>query len=185
LYSRIKGKDSLAIVNIEKALATDPNKLELLKEAGMIYNKLKKFDQSVLYFEKYIAVAPKVQLVDYQLLGLAANYGKMYAKSDSAFTKILEIKPDYADGYYWRGANAAGLDPNFTTPVAKEYWEKYLTLAEPTPEKYKKNLVNTYNYLAQYYIKNDDNTKAKEYFNKTLALDAENKIAKDFLKQLK
>lgn len=185
LYSRVKGKDSLAIVNIEKALATDPNKTELVKEAGSIYYKLKRYDQSIVYFERYIASTPKVLLVDYQLLGLAAHYGKMYAKSDSAFAKILEIKPDYADGYFWRGANSAGLDPEFKTAVAKEYWEKYLTLAEPTPDKFKKNLVNTYNYLGQYWIKNDDNAKAKEYFNKALALDPENKIAKDLVKQLK
>jgi Tfp pilus assembly protein PilF len=188
LYSRMKGKDSLAIVNIEKALAMDPNKIELLKEAGMIYNKLKRFDQSVMYFEQYITSAPKVLLVDYQLLGLASFYGKQYPKSDSAFSKIIELKPDYADGYYWKGAIAAGIDTEFKTTTAKDYWEKYLTLTEATPEKYKKNLVNTYNYLAQYWIKNDNNLKnlkAKEYFNKALVLDPENKIAKDYLKQLK
>lgn len=185
LYSRIKGKDSLAIMNIDKALALDPNKVELIKEAGMIYNKLKRFDQSIQYFEKYIGSAPKVQLVDYQLLGLASFYGKQYSKSDSAFAKILELKPDYADGYYWRGAIAAGSDPEFKTTVAKDFWDKYLSLTEATPEKFKKNLVNTYNYLAQYYIKNDNNAKAKEYFNKAIGLDPENKIAKDFLKQLK
>ncbi|MCU0442324.1 MAG: tetratricopeptide repeat protein [Bacteroidia bacterium] len=185
LYARIKGKDSLAIVNIEQALATDPNKSELLKEAGMIYNKLKRFDQSVMYFEKYIGSTTKVQLVDYQLLGLAAYYGKQYPKSDSAFAKILELKPDYADGYYWRGAIAAGSDPEFKTPIAKDYWEKYLTLTEATPDKFKKNLITTYNNLGVYYIKNDNNAKAKEYYNKALGLDPENKTAKDMLKQIK
>ncbi|MES2558947.1 MAG: tetratricopeptide repeat protein [Bacteroidota bacterium] len=185
LYARIKGKDSLAIVNINKAIEMDPNKVELIKESAMIYNKLKRFDQSVIYFEKYISVTPKVQLVDYQLLGLAAYYGKQYAKSDSAFAKILEIKPDYADGYYWRGANAAFIDPEFKTTVAKDFWEKYLSLTEATPDKYKKNLINTYNNLGVYYIKTDNNAKAKEYYNKTLTLDPENKEAKERLKLLK
>lgn len=185
LYSRIKGKDSLAIINIDKALAMDPNKIELLKEAGMIYNKLKRFDQSISYFEKYIAATPKVQLVDYQLLGLAAYYGKQHAKSDSAFAKILELKPDYADGYYWRGANAAALDPEFKQTIAKDYWEKYISLTEATPEKYKKNILTTYYNLAIYYIKNDNNNKAKEYCNKALLLDPENKNAKELLKQIK
>jgi tetratricopeptide (TPR) repeat protein len=80
---------------------------------------------------------------------------------------------------------AAGIDPEFKSTSAKDYWEKYLTLTEATPEKYKKNLVNTYNYLAQYWIKNDNNSKAKEYFTKALILDPENKIAKDYLKQIK
>lgn len=185
LYARIKGKDSLAIMNIDRALALDPNKTELLKEAGMIYNKLKRFDQSIMYFEKYIGSTQKVLLVDYQLLGLASYYGKYFSKSDSAFAKILELKPDYADGYYWRGAAAAGNDPEFKTTAAKDFWEKYLSLTEATPEKFKKNLVNTYNNLGVYYIKTDNNAKAKEYYNKTLAIDPENKEAKERIKQLK
>lgn len=185
LYSRIPGEDSLAVVNITKAIEMDPNKVELLKEAGMIYNKLKRFDQAIVYFERYISVAPKVQLVDYQLLGLASYYGKQYPKADSAFAKLLELKPDYVDGYYWRGAIAAQIDPQFKTPAAKDFYEKYLTLAEPTPEKYKKNLINVYNNMGYIYIQADSNVKAKEFYHKVLALDPENKNAKDMLKQLK
>jgi tetratricopeptide (TPR) repeat protein len=185
LYSRIPGKDSLAVLNIAKAIETDPNKVELLKEAGMIYNKLKRFDQAIEYFEKYISVAPKVQLVDYQLLGLASYYGKQYPKADSAFAKILELKPDYVDGYYWRGAIAAQIDPTFKTPVAKDFYEKYLSLAEPTPDKYKKNLITVYNNMGYIYIQADNNAKAKEYYNKALELDPENKNAKEMLKQMK
>jgi Tfp pilus assembly protein PilF len=95
------------------------------------------------------------------------------------------LKPDYADGYYWRGAAAAGNDPEFKTTAAKDFWEKYLSLTEATPEKFKKNLVNTYNNLGVYYIKTDNNAKAKEYYNKTLAIDPENKEAKERIKQLK
>lgn len=185
LYSRIKGQDSLAILYINKAVEMDPNKIELVKETAMIYYKLKHFDQAVVNFEKYIAATPKVLLVDYQILGLAAYYGKEYAKSDSAYAKLLELKPDYADGYYWRGAIAAGLDPNFKTTAAKDFWEKYLSLTEATPEKYKKNLISTYNNLGVYYIQTDNNAKAKEYYNKTLTLDPDNKEAKERLKQLK
>jgi Tfp pilus assembly protein PilF len=46
-------------------------------------------------------------------------------------------------------------------------------------------LVNTYNNLGVYYIKTDNNAKAKEYYNKTLAIDPENKEAKERIKQLK
>jgi hypothetical protein len=59
-------------------------------------------------------------------------------------------------------------------------------MAEPSAEKYKSNLISAYGYLAGFAIKiDDDNTKAKEYLNKLLILDPENKTAKDYLKQLK
>lgn len=185
LYSRLSGFDSLAIYNIEKAIELAPEKIELNKEAGQIYNRIKRFDKSVVCFETYISKASKVTLVDYQLLGLAAYYGKQFAKSDSAFAKIIEQKPDYADGYYWRGINNASLDPDFKTTVAKEFFEKYISMAEGDPVKNKRNLVSSYNTLGFYYIKNDNNAKAKEYFNKTNSIDAGNKTATDILKQLK
>lgn len=185
LYSRIAGKDSLTIYYISKAIELAPEKVELNKEAGQIFNRLRKFDQSIYYFETYIAKAPKVSLVDYQLLGLAAYYGKQHAKSDSAFARILELKPDYADGYYWRGINQAALDPEFKGVAARDLFEKYIGMAEGDPVKNKKNLISSYNTLAVYYIKNDNNNKAKELLNKTIALDANNKSAKDLLKQLK
>ncbi len=185
LYSRIPGNDSLAIYNIGKAMELAPEKIELNKEAGQIYNRIKRFDKSVVCFETYISKATKVTLVDYQLLGLAAYYGKQFAKSDSAFAKIIEQKPDYADGYYWRGINNASLDQEFKTTVAKEFLEKYINLAEGDPVKNKKNLSSAYNTLGFYYIKNDNNAKAKEFFNKTISIDAANKTAADILKQLK
>jgi tetratricopeptide (TPR) repeat protein len=185
LYSRIPDKDSLAVMYISKAIEMDPNKTELVKEAGMIFNKLRRFDQAIVYFERYIATTPKVQLVDYQLLGLASYYAKQYPKADSAFAKILELKPDYVDGYYWRGAIAAQMDPQFKTSIAKDFYEKYMSLAEPTPDKYKKNLINVYNNMGYIYIQADNNTKAKEFYNKVLALDPANQNAKDMLKQLK
>jgi len=185
LYSRIKGQDSMAINFINKALAADPNKTELLKEAGMIYYKLKRYDKAIGYFEQYILKTSKVLLVDYQVLGLASYYGKEYAKSDSAYAKILELKPDYADGYYWRGNTNAALDPDFKTDIAKNFWEQYVVLTEATPEKYKRNLLNTYEYLAVYYIQKDNNAKAKEYYMKYLALDPTNETIKNNLKQLK
>ncbi len=185
LYSRIAGKDSLASVNIQKAIELAPEKTELVREAGMIFNKLKRFDQSVMYFEMYIAKTSKVTLVDYQLLGLAAYYGKKYSKSDSAFAKILELKPDYADGYFWRGVNNAALDPDFKTPIVKEFLEKYLSTAEADPVKNKRNLITAYNTMGQYYIQKEDNANAKLFFQKTLALDPENKLAKEVVKQIK
>lgn len=184
LHARIPGNDSLAVYYINKAIEKDPKKIELYREAGMIYNKIRRFDLSVQSFENYIARTEKPNAADYYLLGIAANYGKEYAKADSAFGMLNQLKPDYAEGYYFRGLAVAAMDPEFKTPTAKDYWEKFVTLAESSPDKFRKYLLSSYNYIAKYYIKQDENAKAKENLNKILAMDPENKEAKDILKQM-
>jgi tetratricopeptide (TPR) repeat protein len=185
LYSKIKGKDSLAVYNINKAIEMDPTKIELHKEAAMIYNNIRKYDMAVASFEKYIATSSKVTAADYFLLGRAAIFSKQFDKADTAMAKVNELKPDYAEAYYYRALAVASLDPDFKTTTAKDLWEQYVTLTEATPEKYKKNLLATYEYLGNYYVVKDNNTKAKEYYNKYLALDPSSQKMKDNLKQLK
>lgn len=185
LYSRIPGKDSMAVANMLKAIELAPEKVELNKEAAMVFNRLRRFDQATIYFENYIAKANKITPADYYLLGISAYNGKQYAKSDSAFAKLVETKPDYADSYYWRGNIQASIDTEGKDTLGKYNYEKYISMVEATPDKAKKNLIVSYNYLAFYYIKQDKNAQAKVYLNKILALDPNNKDAKEYLKQLK
>lgn len=185
LNARIPGNDGIATDYIAKALELDPNKTELYREAGDIYYKLKKFDEAVKYFESYISKTDKVTLVDYQKLGLSSYYSKQYLKCDSAYMKILELKPDYADGYYWRGTANASIDTDLKDTVAKYNYEKFVSLASATPEKSKSKLITAYDYLGGYAVQKDNNKLAKEYFEKIIALDPENQRAKDVLKQLK
>lgn len=184
LYARIPEMDSLAVVYINLALQKDPQKIELYREAGLIYNRIRRFDQAILCFETYIAKSGKPNAADYYMLGIASNYGKEYAKADSAFGQINILKPDYAEAYYFRGLAVGAMDPEFKTPAAKDHWEKFVSLAESNPDKFKKYLISSYNYIAKYYIKQDENTRAKEYLNKLLALDPDNKEAKDIIRQL-
>ena len=179
------GNDSLATYYIEKALETDPNKTELYKEAAIIYQKLKKFDKAVTCLETYIRNTSKVTAADYYLLGLNSYFSARYTKSDSAFARVNELKPDYADAYYWRGNCNAAMDPDYKDTLARYNYERYISLTESQPEKYKKNLIVSYEFLGSFAIQKDDTKAAKLYFNKIVAIDPQNTRAKDILKQLK
>ncbi len=185
LLSKIQGKDSLAIFNIKKAISLDSTKAELYRDLALVYNKSKKFNDAVLTFEIYMSKTKRITVADYFLYGRGCYNNKQFGKADTAFTKVCELKPDYADGYLWRGNSNAQLDPEATTTTAKDFYEKFTTLAEATPDKNKNNLIIAYNYLGTYAIKKDDNATAKTYFNKILAVDAENKDAKEIIKRLK
>jgi tetratricopeptide (TPR) repeat protein len=184
LYSRIPSKDSLAVINMSKAIEMAPDKIELLKEAGMVYNKIKRFDKSIVCFETYISKTNKIIPADYYLLGMASYFGKSLPKADSAFAKLIEVKPDYADGYYWRGNVQASLDSEAKDTLGLSSYNTYVNMVEATPEKYKKNLIVSYDYLAKYYIKQEKDSIAKVYLEKIIALDPNNKQAKEYLKSL-
>lgn len=183
-YSRIAGKDSLAVAYINKAIETDPSKVDLNKDAGQILYRLKRFDQSIVFYERYIANAPKVSINDYFLLGMTAYFGKQYPKADSAFAKVIEMKPNYADGYYWRGNVQANLDTQAKDTIGFSSYNTYISMAESNVEKNKKNLIVAYNYVATYYILHDNNKEAKVYLQKVLALDPTNKQATTYLKEV-
>lgn len=185
LYSRIPGNDSLAVAYMDKAISTDPSKIELLREAGILTNRVKRFEQSIYYLETYISKSTKRVPADYYLLGMAAYYGKYYAKADSAFADLIAIKPDYAEGYYWRGNTQAMIDQDGKDTLGLSCYQTYISMAESNVEKNKKNLLVAYNYIAVYYIKKEKNADAKIYLNKILAIDPTNKQAQSYLKDLK
>ncbi len=184
LYSKIPGKEDMAAENINKAIQKDSSKVELYNDAGQIFSRIKKHDQAAYYFERYMSVAKKILPADYYRLGIACYNSKQYQKADSVFAKLIEIKPDYAEGYFWRGNAQQQIDKEAKTTLAKELYEKYLSLTEATPEKYKKQLITAYYYLGTYAILKDDNKAALDYVNKTLAIDPENADAKERKKLL-
>lgn len=185
LLSKLIGREADAINNFNKVLSLDSTKIESYSEIAKIYNRQGKYSDAATYFEIYNKNKPKPNAADYYLLGKAYYSSKQFGKADTSFMKVNELKPDYADAYYQRGNCNAHIDPDGQYTIAKDQYEKYLLLTESTPDKYKRQILEAYDYLAKYYIKKDDNAKAKEYLNKTLAIDPENKTAKEYLKQLK
>lgn len=178
------GNDSLAILNFNKAVEVDPTKIELYREAGMAFYKMKKMQEASRFLTLLVS-GGNATMVDYQILGLSSIYSGQYAQADEAFATILTQKADYADGYYWRGVANASLDPEYKLETAKTNYEQFIALAEATPDKNKTKLINSYEYMGSYYIYKDQNKLAKEYFNKILAIDPTNKKAMDVLKQIK
>ncbi len=149
------------------------------------YFDIKNYEQAIAYYlrkgaEKTLSVA------DNYYLGLSYFYLSDYLKADSTFIKVLEVTPDYAPGWMMR----ARIGNNLDTAEAKLYlskipYENYANYAKTDPEKNKKNLIESYNYLAWYSVQQNDNMKAKEYYELILELDPTNQDAMDNLKLLK
>lgn len=192
LQSKIPGKDSISIVNIHKALSMDPNKIELYQELAKIYFKQRKYTEAVTAYETYTSQAKKVTLLDNYTIGKYYYNAKMYVKADSAFAKVNEVKPDYADAYLQRANANAAIDTLLKTTTAKTLYEKYieLTLADTANfNKQKaalsKSIASAYDYLGFYFLQKDMKNECKAMYRKALEYDPNNKNAIEVLKQLK
>jgi len=114
-----------------------------------------------------------------------STIGLEYAKADSALVMLSTKAPNLAIAYFWRARVNSNFDPESEAGLAKPFYEKFIELAKGEPDKFKKELIESYSYLGYYYYLQKDNTKSKENWQEVLRLDPENKQAIDVLKQLK
>lgn len=179
IYSK-SGNDSLAIINYKKAIEKDTSKIELYSEVATMYFTGKQYGKAAeMFATRLTKITPTAQ--DYLNLGKAYYYDKNYSQADSAFAKIVEILPTSPSGYIWRArANYAG-DVTPDKGKAKPYYEKVIELTQSDVQKNKKELTDSYAYLAYHYSLTKDKTKSNEYWTKVLELDPENKMAKQAL----
>lgn len=180
------GKIDEAAHVYRKYLELDPSRSQeingLLAKA---YFDIKNYPQAIKYYLIKGAEKP-LSVADNYYLGLAYYYNDEDLKADSVFVKVLEVTPDYAPGWMMRARIGNRLD----TAETKLYlpmvpYENYVKYASGDKEKNKKNLLESYKYLAWYWVQNDDNAKAKSYFEEILLLDPANQEAIDNLKLLK
>lgn len=190
LESKVPGKDSLALIHMSKALEMDPDNYEVYTDIAKVFNKQKKFVESGDMYRKYIAVASKVTPADYYLMGKAYYFGKVYGAADSALAKVNELMPNYPDAYFWRGLTLSATDPDSKLETPKPLFDQYITLItadsvkfEANKDKYKRDLIVAYSYLAYYNLARDNKALARENYKKVLELDPENANAKKVMNE--
>ncbi|WP_162796140.1 tetratricopeptide repeat protein [Pedobacter namyangjuensis] len=193
------GNDSLAVINITKAVKLDSTKVEELATIGKKYFTNKDFVRAAPIFKTVVESNSKNPLLamNYYYLGSAKymnSKGEDRSKlveADSAFSKLLAVAPDYEVAHLYRARIARAVDgiDNKEAPkgLAIPFYEKYVELVTVTkPEKAASatnGLVEAYNNLGA-YAATTDKEKAKEYFNKVLALAPTNQTALDNIKFL-
>ena len=185
------------IANVKKAVDAEPSLANALNEIGKKYFTEKVYDVSAAIFE--IAISnpnSKNFLEDNIYYGLAAytvNRNKdlkdrdvaSLQKADLAMDAVIVASPTYLESYLYKARINGSLEKD---DVMAATYQKYLDLVlAKGPEEVTKNkakVTESYNSIAAFYA-NTDKAKAKEFFNKTLALDPTNTYALDSLKLLK
>ena len=187
------------VADIKKSVDMEITMTSDLSEIGKKLYEQKLFKEAAAIYEIAVTnVNSKNNLLDNFYLGNSIYYNNTkkdvvkvdpiaLQKADAAFAKVIAASPTTQDAYLFRARTNSLLD---NTALMVKYYEEYLTAVntngaeELTKPANKNKLIEAYNTLGGYYSK-VDKVKAKEYFNKTLAMDSSNAYATEGMKMLK
>lgn len=162
----------------KKILAVDPKQIEVYDLMGKMYYDAKNyFTASTIFQEKIQKFTPSY--LDYFYLGNCQLVLKSYPAADSAYQMINELKPSYAEGWYIRARIIECMESEANQSTkAQPFYEKYLELTTLTLDsmdlRTKRNVLNGYSYLVNYYFNPGENQnlpKALDYIKKGKELD--------------
>ena len=195
------GKDSLGVIEMEKAIALDPKMAnDVLRSIAAAQLKARKYSKTIQTYERIMGNDwTNLNGQDFYDFGRAYYYEagnklkekkeseavELFIKADTCFSKLVQKTPTYVTAYFWRGKVNAQLDPKNEKWLAKPYYEKVLSLLKPEERSLpanKPSVIESCEYLGYYHLTIKDNSKAKEYFTIIKELDPNNKKQIDFFK---
>ena len=181
----------------QTAVEMNPLIAEELNEIGKKLYEQKNFAAAAAVFEAAVSNPnSKNYTLDNFYLGNAIYYdntrkdivkpnAEALKKADVAFGNVITAAPNTQDAYVFRARTNKLLEND---EMMAKYYEDYIALVtskgKEEMDKNKAKFVEAYNNIASHYA-NFDKAKAKEYLNKTLALDPTNTYAIESLKMLK
>jgi tetratricopeptide (TPR) repeat protein len=200
------GKNTEALIQYDKVLATNAAKSETYKELAALYYKMSDYVKSAETYQKYIDMSGEdfTEPADYYNMGRSWYYagrglradsteqGKALAKeylikADTAFGAVSVKAPESYIGSLWRGHANSEMDRDASAGLAKPHYERALAIIQKNIEGgksidlYRKDMLNIYQYEAFYYYMKDDKDNTLLYSNKMLELDPNNKDAKNLI----
>lgn len=187
-----------AIEHLQKAVElkdkAKKSDISLYKDLSDAYAEAPDYDNAIKYYKIY-ADSTGAEFGAIDLL----NLGKIYyqAASDEAtaadkktayiqegdkiFAQLSDRKKDLYYGPFWRARINLLVDPSSANDDAKTYYEEAIKrLGDGEGNVSFKKEANRY--IAFYYMKKDNNDLSKQYCEKTLALDPNDKLANTILK---
>ncbi|PSR55994.1 hypothetical protein AHMF7605_22090 [Adhaeribacter arboris] len=178
------GKTTEATANLEKALAMDPENLDVQNEAAAAYVKAKQYDKAIAMYKTKIAAKPS--LVDNFKLAEVYAAAEKFDTADSLYAGIIQARPEYATAYLRRAQIAEAKDKG-QTGAAKTAYEEYIKVANQDPTKAASNKQGLF--IANYYLgfqayKAKDLATAKTYWTAAKSLDPTNKDVDVALKNI-
>ena len=108
-------------------------------------------------------------------VGRAYYNGEKYKTADSVFNIVLKKSPDYVPAYLWIARTYSKMDPDTKLGLAKPKFEKVIDVAKADSVKNEAEMMEAFGYLSYYHMMNDNYSKSKDYYNRMINLNPNNK----------
>jgi tetratricopeptide (TPR) repeat protein len=163
-----------AFVEYAKVLALKPGDRGLLGEMASNYNLFRRYDGVAKTLAKMLDPA-KDNTEDLLKIGRAYYNGEKYKTADSVFAVIIAKTPDYIPAYLLTANTYSKMDPDFKLGLAKPKFEKLIEVAKSDSIKNASAMMDAFGYLSYYHMMNNNFSRSKDYYNRMINLDPNNK----------
>ena len=163
-----------AFVEYGKVLAMKPGDRGLLSEMASNYSLFRRYD-GVAKTQIKMLDPSKDNTEDLLKIGRAYYNGEKYKTADSVFSAIIAKTPAYVPAYLWMANTYSKMDPDFKLGLAKPKFEKLIEVAKSDSVKYAPAMMDAFGYLSYYHMMNNNFSRSKDYYNRMVNLDPNNK----------
>jgi len=157
-----------------KVLNLKPGDKSLLSEIASNYNLFRRYDGVAVTLSKMLDPA-KDNTEDLMRIGRAYYNGEKYKTADSVFNSIIQKSPKYIPAYLWTANTYSKMDPDFKLGLAKPKFEKLIEAAKSDSIANAAAMMDAFGYLSYFHMLNNNFSRAKDYYNRMINLDPNNK----------
>ncbi|MCX6302831.1 MAG: carboxypeptidase-like regulatory domain-containing protein [Bacteroidia bacterium] len=160
-----------------KVLEMKPQDKGVISEMASNYYSNKRYEEAAKTWVKLINPANE-KAEEYMQIGRAYYNGDRYKTADSVFNVVIKKWPDHIAAYVWIARTYSKMDPDSKLGLAKPKFEKVLNVAKVDSLKNDGEIVEACGYLGYYHMMADNYSQSKEYYDRMVSLDPNNKEAK-------
>lgn len=179
-------KDSLGMLAFEKSVTMEGKQPNIHETMADKYFAMRKYPEAVTSYRRLFEYR-KPSSQDLFNLGRAQYYAEDYEKADSTFAALGVLQPTMTVVDMWAARSKAAQDSTSENGLAKPYYEKLVQKVSASGTKTKNDnamMVEGYLYLGYYSYLKGQNSAAKDFYQKVLAIDPANEKAKIAVKSL-
>ena len=158
----------------EKVLELKPGDKGVINEMIFNYSQFKRYNDAAKMMAQLIDPS-KDDFEAYMKIGRAFYNGENYKAADSVLNIILKKSPDYLPAHLQIARTYSKMDPDYKMGLAKDKFVKVINIADKDSVKNESEMVEACNFLGYYYMLKGDYKASKDYYERLISLNPNNK----------
>ena len=138
------------------------------------YYNYRRYDNAANIWIKLLDPA-KDNTDDLMRIGRAYYKREKFKTADSVFNIILTKTPGFLPANLMIARTYSKMDPDLKLGIAKPKFEKLIEVAKPDSIKNESEMMEAFAYLSYYHMMKENFSRSKDYYNRMVNLDPNNK----------